>query len=159
MKWVYKRRVFDNEPYFINHVNIWEHKWINTRKHLQVEDPLYGQEFKFPIYEIHTEDQTIRFSTGEFSNNVWGIYEEEKDRKYGYSKKNLLFLGCGIFITVLGIIMFFIGISAFSAKSDDLKKYPILELGEFCFIFWSPTLLFGFIFSFFCLFRIFKESS
>ena len=31
-------------------VNIFDYEWKNTHKSVKVRDPLYGQEYKFPIY-------------------------------------------------------------------------------------------------------------
>lgn len=33
-------------------VNIFDYEWQNTCKSVKVRDPLYGQEYKFPIYTV-----------------------------------------------------------------------------------------------------------
>lgn len=41
---------------------------------MKVRDPLYGQEYKFPIYTVIINGQEQEFAAGEFSNCVWGFY-------------------------------------------------------------------------------------
>lgn len=55
-------------------VNIFDHEWKNTHKSANVRDPLYGQEYKFPIYTVVINGQEQEFAAGEFSNCVWGFY-------------------------------------------------------------------------------------
>lgn len=55
-------------------VNIFDYEWEETHESAKVHDPLYGQEFKFPIYTVIINDQKHEFAAGEFSNGVWGFY-------------------------------------------------------------------------------------
>lgn len=38
-----------------------------------VRDPLYGQEYKFPVYTVVTRGEEQEFAAGEFSNCIWGF--------------------------------------------------------------------------------------
>ena len=55
-------------------VNIFGYEWQNTCKFVKVRDPLYGQEYKFPIYTVIINGREQEFVAGEFSNCVWGFY-------------------------------------------------------------------------------------
>lgn len=55
-------------------VNIFDYKWERTHKSAKVHDPLYGQEYQFPIYTVIINNQKHEFAAGEFSNCVWGFY-------------------------------------------------------------------------------------
>ena len=55
-------------------VNIFDYEWQNTCKSVKVRDPLYGQEYKFPIYTVIINGWEQEFVAGEFSNCVWGFY-------------------------------------------------------------------------------------
>ena len=58
-------------------VNIFEYKWENTGRIVEVKDPLYGQEYRFPIYKVVIGEQTYEFAAGEFSNMVFGFYVQK----------------------------------------------------------------------------------
>jgi hypothetical protein len=57
-------------------LNIWKYSWLQTGEKVVVSDPLYGQQYMMTVYELHVENQTIKFAAREFSNCVWGIYQE-----------------------------------------------------------------------------------
>ncbi|WP_332024749.1 hypothetical protein [Kaistella sp.] len=83
--WQFKKTIVDSEPYYIDNLNIWEFEWKNTGETIQIQDPLYKQNYSFNVYEINSGNKTTRFSAGEFSNLIYGIYEPyklaENDRK------------------------------------------------------------------------------
>lgn len=55
-------------------VNIFDYEWKSTNKFVKVRDPLYGQEYRFPIYTVMIKEEEHKFAAGEFSNCVWGFY-------------------------------------------------------------------------------------
>lgn len=55
-------------------VNIFEYEWKGTGRSVRVRDPLYSQEYKFPVYTVVINGQEQEFAAGEFSNCVWGFY-------------------------------------------------------------------------------------
>jgi hypothetical protein len=72
--WEYVTTVVDGNRFEIAGLNIWDNKWIDTGESIHIKDPLYGQEYSFPVYEIISGEKKVRFATGEFSNCIWGIY-------------------------------------------------------------------------------------
>jgi hypothetical protein len=72
--WKHVKTIVDGEPFLIDGINIWEYEWKGTGHQISVLDPLYGQPYTVPIYELLIDEQTITFATTEFSNCVWGIY-------------------------------------------------------------------------------------
>lgn len=79
-KWKCKSVIFDGEDFFINGLNIWNHKWEFTKNKITVKDPTYGKTFKADVFNIQFNQIKIEFAAVEFSNNVWGIYEKEPPR-------------------------------------------------------------------------------
>jgi len=75
--WIHKKTVADREKFKINGINVWKHEWTTTGQTIIVKDPLYNQSHKMQVYEIETDTKKIRFAAGEFSNCVWGFYQEE----------------------------------------------------------------------------------
>jgi len=55
-------------------VNIFDYEWKNTGERIDVEDPLYGQTYRFPVYKVLVGEQEHQFAAGEFSNSVFGFY-------------------------------------------------------------------------------------
>ena len=47
---------------------------IVQAKKIKVKDPLYGQDYMFPIYTVAIDDKEVQFACGEFSNCVYGFY-------------------------------------------------------------------------------------
>ncbi len=79
MAWRFIGACFDGQEFMLDGVNVWNHKWTHDRPlKAEVIDPRYGQKFQFTIWEIRTEERTIRFAAGEFSNCVWGFYQESE---------------------------------------------------------------------------------
>jgi hypothetical protein len=76
-KWECKSVIFDGEDFFIDGLNIWNHKWELTGETTTVKDPKYKKTFKADIFEIKFNQTQIEFAAVEFSNCVWGIYQSE----------------------------------------------------------------------------------
>lgn len=55
-------------------VKIFDYKWERTFAYLKIHDPMYGQEFNFPVYRVMIDNQYYEFAAGEFSNGIWGFY-------------------------------------------------------------------------------------
>ncbi|MFV0159408.1 hypothetical protein OBK24_13285 [Empedobacter falsenii] len=141
MKWNFSKTITDNEPYFIQNINIWDKKWNNTGEKINIKDPLYNQNYTFEVFEIENNGTRILFSAGEFSNNVWGIYEPENLMTQNkMSMRRKLFIG-GIISFFSSILMLIFGAGMFVSRGDYSKF--IIKLSEFCFIFWLPFLIIG----------------
>jgi hypothetical protein len=72
--WRYAATVVDGKRFEIEALNIWDNEWIDTGETVSVKDPLYGQEYTFPVYEMESGNKKVKFAGGEFSNGMWGIY-------------------------------------------------------------------------------------
>ncbi|MGN6646897.1 MAG: hypothetical protein ACTHJT_10255 [Cytophaga sp.] len=72
--WQHIRTITDGEPLELHGLNIWNHDWKSTGESIRIKDPLYGQDYTFPVYEISNAYTSVQFAAGEFSNDVWGIY-------------------------------------------------------------------------------------
>lgn len=55
-------------------VNIFDYQWNRTEQKVEVCDPRYGQEYRFPVYTVNIKGKEHEFAAGEFSNNVWGFF-------------------------------------------------------------------------------------
>lgn len=55
-------------------VDIFDHEWKKTDRSVNVRDPLYGQDYRFPVYQVVIDGQEHEFAAGEFSNCIWGFY-------------------------------------------------------------------------------------
>lgn len=75
--WQHIRTLTDGEPFEINGLSIWNCEWKGTGEHIQIKDPLYGQDYSYAVYEITNGQTSVTFAAGEFSNCVWGIYLEK----------------------------------------------------------------------------------
>jgi hypothetical protein len=65
----------EGQSFLIDGIDVWKHEWVTVSgEAATVTDPLYGQTFRFHVYEINAEGRTIRFAAGEFSNSVFGFY-------------------------------------------------------------------------------------
>lgn len=73
-QWTFVRAVPDGQCFKLDGIDVWEHKWIDTKERARVEDPLYHRELAFEVYEIRVGDKVLRFAAGEFSNCMWGFY-------------------------------------------------------------------------------------
>jgi hypothetical protein len=77
MAWRFVGACFDGQEFMLEGENVWKHKWTHDKiLKAEVVDPHYGQTFQFTIWEIRVEGRAIRFAAGEFSNCVWGFYQE-----------------------------------------------------------------------------------
>lgn len=76
--WKHIRTVLDGEKCRLNGINVWDYQWVPTKSSIIVKDPRYKQDHKMQIYEIKADHSVARFAAGEFSNGVWGFYQERK---------------------------------------------------------------------------------
>ena len=81
LHWKHLATVIDGEKFEIQGLNIWDFKWQNTNKVVKVKDPLYNKEFFFNAYRIQNSGIEVTFVAGEFSNCIWGIYLEEREKQ------------------------------------------------------------------------------
>ena len=58
--------------------NIFNYEWINTKQKIRVLDPIYNQPHILTIYKADIGSDVVTFAAGEFSNNVYGFYVDEK---------------------------------------------------------------------------------
>jgi hypothetical protein len=61
------------EQYYIEGLNIWEHKWINTHQYFVKKESVRQVNLKIPIYEIKTEGKSTMFGATEVSNGAYII--------------------------------------------------------------------------------------
>lgn len=74
-KWIFAGHCVDGNRFLIDGVNVWSRAWQNVPgQSAQIKDPLYGQDFSFPVYTIQDGEKEVRFAAGEFSNTIWGFY-------------------------------------------------------------------------------------
>jgi len=71
--WIHIKTIVDSETFELDGLNIWDFDWKRTGQSVQIEDPSYGQDYVFGVYEISAGEQLVKFVAGEFSNCVWGI--------------------------------------------------------------------------------------
>ena len=76
--WKHIKTIVDSESFAIDGLNIWDYEWKDTGQKVDIQDPLYNQNYTLPIYEITDNTMTAKFAAGEFSNLIWGIYQESK---------------------------------------------------------------------------------
>jgi hypothetical protein len=74
--WKHIQTLFEGTPFAINGLNIWDCDWQNTGQKVNVKDPLYGQTHTLSVFRISDQDSVVTFAAGEFSNGVWGIYQQ-----------------------------------------------------------------------------------
>ena len=75
--WRHIKTIIDGEKFEINGLNIWDFQWYQTGERITINDHLYGQNHMMHVFEIRKEKIVVRFAAGEFSNCVWGIYQEQ----------------------------------------------------------------------------------
>src|SRR5690606_18220337 len=97
----------------------------------------------FEIYEIENNGKRILFSAGEFSNNIWGIYEPENLKPQNRISMRRKFFISGIMLFFSSILMLIFGAGMFVSRGDYSKF--VIKLSEFCFIFWLPFLVIGIV--------------
>ena len=73
-KWEFLGASPDGQSFLIGGLDVWKHSWLDTKEIACVKDPLYHQEFTFPIYTMGGDDAAVTFAAGEFSNCMWGFY-------------------------------------------------------------------------------------
>lgn len=71
--WRHETTGFDGNAILFG-VNIFDYNWERTDKSVKVRDPLFGQDYTFPVYKVIINEQEQEFAAGEFSNCVWGFY-------------------------------------------------------------------------------------
>lgn len=77
--WKFAGSCVEGQPLFLDGVNVWSLEWRRVPgETAEVEDPLYGQLFRFNVYEIDGASATIRVATGECSANVYLFYVMER---------------------------------------------------------------------------------
>jgi hypothetical protein len=75
VEWIFIGISHDNDKFNINGISLWAHEWKALPDYFAyVEDPSYGQDFKFQVYLIEDSGKKVEFAIGEFSSNVWGVY-------------------------------------------------------------------------------------
>lgn len=73
--WVYIAGGRELAPVKIDGLDVWKHEWTrDPREPVTVRDPLYGQEFRFPVYTLTDGRRSTMFAAGEFSNGVWSFF-------------------------------------------------------------------------------------
>lgn len=80
-EWKHINTIADGVKFKINGLNIWDFHWKDTGEKIDIKDPLYGKSYSFPIYEINDSNIKVIFAAGEFSNGVYGIYQQVKKNK------------------------------------------------------------------------------
>jgi hypothetical protein len=78
-KWFFVGSAPDGKPFRYFGIDVWEHQWIDTKEKAEVTDPLYHQRFVFHVFEIRLDEKLVRFAAGEFSNCMWGFFEQRRD--------------------------------------------------------------------------------
>ena len=76
-EWICKGVIYDGEEFIIDELNIWNHTWQSTGKTVKVKDPTYKKIFKGDVFKIEFNETKFDFVAVEFSNFVWGIYQNE----------------------------------------------------------------------------------
>ena len=74
--WRFTASSVDGQSLLIDGIDVWKYDWQDTKERVVVTDPSYHQEFTFYVFQIHHEGRTLRFAAGEFSNCIWGFYQQ-----------------------------------------------------------------------------------
>ena len=73
--WKFVGTCVEGQPFLVDGVDAWSAEWRRVPgEAAEVQDPLYGQLFRFDVYEIDGASGTIRMATGECSANVYLFY-------------------------------------------------------------------------------------
>jgi hypothetical protein len=73
-RWRHAGRCIEGALFEIEGVNVWAYEWHRIPDIWAAgREPLYGEEYRFPVYEIRLAARTIRFGAGEHSANVYGF--------------------------------------------------------------------------------------
>lgn len=65
-----------DDSFVISGIDIFKEQWEDTGEIAHVVDPLYGQSFNFTVWRINNNGKVLVFVAGEFSNNIFGIYQK-----------------------------------------------------------------------------------
>lgn len=74
--WKHITTIIEGEAFTISGLNIWDHDWKSTGKSIYVKDPIYGKNYTMTVFEISDKGSVVKFAAGEFSNCIWGIYQQ-----------------------------------------------------------------------------------
>jgi len=74
--WKHIKTLVDGDPFTINGLNIWDFDWKNTGQRINVKDSLYEQDYTMIVFGVLNEGIRVIFAAGEFSNSIWGIYQQ-----------------------------------------------------------------------------------
>lgn len=75
--WNFIGSCVDGEPFSIEGLNVWDFQWVRRGDEVAtVRDPSHNEEFLFEVYEVIHGAQKVTFAAGEFSNSIWGFYQE-----------------------------------------------------------------------------------
>ena len=67
---------YSGAAFRINGANVWNQTWKRVPgAWVGIQDPFYGQPYRFPVYEFTHRGEIVRFAAGEFSLCIWGFYE------------------------------------------------------------------------------------
>ena len=75
MSWKFETSGLDGQCKLFD-VNIFDYDWKSIGKRVKVQDPIYGQDHIFEVWQAEIGGQIRCFAAGEFSNCVWGFYLE-----------------------------------------------------------------------------------
>jgi len=78
-KWIFAGATPDGQSFKFAGIDVWKHQRVDTKEKAEVADPIYHQKFVFHVFEIRHGDKVIRFVAGEFSNCMWGVFEQRRD--------------------------------------------------------------------------------
>jgi hypothetical protein len=73
--WEFAGSDVEGGPFELFGKSIWSVRWRRRPGELaEVRDPVYGQVFRFPVYQFAEETSLATFAAGEFSNGVYGFF-------------------------------------------------------------------------------------
>jgi hypothetical protein len=72
--WKFIKCVPDIEDFYIDTINIWDHRWVKTNTFVKVIEPRTNKILEKQVYSITSDSKTIYFVAFELSSNMFGIY-------------------------------------------------------------------------------------
>jgi hypothetical protein len=73
--WKYLGTTPEGIPFIIKGTNIWKVKWESLRWQVELQNPNFlSQVIRLNVYDAALNGETVRFSAGEQSANVWVFY-------------------------------------------------------------------------------------
>ncbi len=75
--WKFEAIIEVDKEFKVEGLNIWNHYWHCSDRKLEVISPFEHNIYFFNEYEIRTDEKTITFVAGEFSNGKIGIFLKE----------------------------------------------------------------------------------